>query len=172
MIYIIACILIIILLLPFVYSLPGFVYGRQASKLKFFKKISPLFFWLLFIFGLAFYFAFFLTLLKSISPLTEKSVRLLVGCSVVFICVVFFLRVIPVYYDEEHDAQSKKRYVKSFFIETFWILLFTAALETVSFNFYAYMISGAVGAVLLGVRIHKLIVLRRKHKGEDNDGGK
>ena len=86
MLYILVCIVTILLLLPCVYSLPGFVYGRPASKLKFFRHMPPLWFWLLFAFGLAFYFAFFLTLLKSIAPLTARSVRLLIGCSIVFIC--------------------------------------------------------------------------------------
>ena len=91
MLYILVCIVTILLLLPCVYSLPGFVYGRPASKLKFFRNMPPLWFWLLFAFGLAFYFAFFLTLLKSIAPLTARSVRLLIGCSIVFICAVFFV---------------------------------------------------------------------------------
>lgn len=166
MLYIIICIGIIIALLPLVYSLPGFVYRRPESKLKFLRKVPALWYWLFFLFGLAFYFVFFLTLLKSIAPLTAMSVRLLVGCSVAFICAVFFVRLIPVYYAENSDVQSRARYKKSFGIEVFWILLFTAALETVSFNFYAYLISGAVGVFLLGVRVRKLFSLRKKYRKE------
>ena len=168
MLYIVICVFIIIALLPFVYSLPGFVYRRPESKLKFFRKTPPLWYWLLFGFGLAFYFVFFLTLLKSIAPLTAMSVRLLVGCSVAFICVVFFVRLIPVYYAENADVQSRERYKKSFGIETLSILVFTAALETVSFNFYAYMVSGAVGAFLFGVRVRKLFALRKKYRKQDD----
>lgn len=170
MLYILVCIVTILLLLPCVYSLPGFVYGRPASKLKFFRNMPPLWFWLLFAFGLAFYFAFFLTLLKSIAPLTARSVWLLIGCSIVFICAVFFVRLIPVYYDEHSDVQSRRRYVKSFWIETLWIAIFTAALETVSFHFYAYLVSGAVGAFLWGIRLRKVFALHKKYKAEDDDG--
>lgn len=165
----IICIFIIIVLLPFVYSLPGFVFGRTESKAKFLRKLSAGWFWGFFLFGLAFYFAFFLALLKTIGPLTAMSVRLLVGCSVAFICAVFFVRLIPVYYAEGATVQSRARYVKTFWLETLWIALFTAALETVSFNFYAYLVSSAVGVFLFGIRLRKCFLLRRKYRREGDD---
>ena len=86
------------------------------------------------------------------------------------VCAVFFVRLIPVYYDEHSDVQSRRRYVKSFWIETLWIAIFTAALETVSFHFYAYLVSGAVGAFLWGIRLRKVFALHKKYKAEDDDG--
>ena len=169
MLFIIVCICILIILLPFVYSLSGFVYNRQLSKLKIFRRMSPLMFWILFLAALAFYFAFYITLLKSIAPFTEVNIRLLVGCSVAFICIVFFFRLIPIYYAEDAEVQSRHRYKKSFCIELFWILLFTAALEVASFDFYAYAISTAVGIFLIGLRVRKLIQLYKKYKAGENE---
>ena len=169
MLFIIVCICILLILLPFVYSLPGFVYNRQLSKLKIFRKISPRMFWILFLAALAFYFAFYITLLKSVAPFTEVNIRLLVGCSVAFICIVFFFRLIPIYYAEDSEVQSRQRYKKSFCIELFFILLFTAALEVAAFDFYAYAISASVGVFLTGLRVRKLIQLYKKYKAAEDE---
>lgn len=170
MIYFIICLIVIIALLPLVFSLASYVYRSDETKPKLTKFLSQKWFILSFIFLLSFWIAFSLVLLWNINAINPTSARLDVGCTVLFVMAVYFFRLIHIYYGEGSTVQSEQRYVVSFVKEVFAIVIFTAALLTVSFMFYAYIVSAAVGALALLWRVKKFIKLRKKYKG-DKDAG-
>jgi hypothetical protein len=167
MIFFILCIINIIALLPFVYRLAGVVYGVPAHRMSLLRMLPRKLFFAIFGFLFGFWCAFSVVLLWNLGALNPMSARLDIGCSVLFVCVVYVVRCIPIYYGEGSDVQSRRRYVSSFIKEIGVIVVLTAALEVVSFMLYAYLVSAGVGLVLLMLRIHKFAELRKKYK--DNE---
>lgn len=165
MIYFILCIINIIALLPFVYALAGYVYNEPAQRLSLVRLLPRGPFIAVFLFLFGFWCAFSTVLLWNLGTLNTVSARLVIGCSVLFVCVVYFWRCLPIYYREGSEVQSRRHYVVTFVKELAAVLIFTAALLTVSFEVYSYLVSAGVGLVVLLLRIRKFRQLKKKYKG-------
>lgn len=170
MIYFILCIVNIIALLPFVYRLADFVYDCPVRKIGIIKILPRSIFFCTFGFLFGFWCVFSVVLLYTLGSFTVMSARLDVGCSVLFVLLVYFIRCIPIYYKEGSTVQDARHYKRTFVKELVYIAVLVAALETVSFELYAYLVSAAVGAVCFGLRIKKFIGLRKKYNRNGNHG--
>lgn len=164
MIFFILGVINILALLPFTFVLPDYVYDQPSTKLRIMRILPKGPFIAVFCFLFGFWCAFSLVLLSYIGEFNPISARLDIGCSVLGVCVLYCFRMIVIYYREGSDVQSRGHYVRTFVKEIVFICILTAALETVSFMLYSYLISAAVGLLLLVLRIHKFAELRKKYK--------
>lgn len=166
MLYFIICIINVIALIPFIYGLAGYVYDQPSHKLSLLRILPRGIYIGTFCFLFGFWCAFSIVLLWNIGELTPMNARLDIGCSVLGACAIYFVRCIPIYYREGSTVQSPRNYRASFWKEVVLIVLITGALEVVSFNLYAYLISAGIGVSLLLLRIRKRVELYKKYKGK------
>lgn len=161
MIYIIVAIATVILLLPLMYELPNYVYGREYAILKPLRWHTPIYIFLflaltgvLFINGLV--------MIGLSSTLTFFSVRMWLGIIMGVISVIYFIRIIPIYYDEKFDVRSGGKALGVFIRELCALLFFTGALFLVSVYVWSFIVDAAFGVLMILLRLRRYLKVRRR----------
>ena len=165
MVYVVTAIIIAILWLPLVYELPNYVYGRRYAIKSFLRWHISIYITLFCLLTLSFM-GIGIIMVYLTTTLTFKGARIWIGIVLGAACIVYFLRLIPIYYDEEFGVHSKTRYVGTFVREMVAIAFFGLALLSVSVYTWSYCVDAAVTALLFASRIWKFVGRRRGHKGK------
>lgn len=160
--YVIVAIIAVVLLLPLVYELPNYVYNRKDAILHFLRW-RTLVYIILFFTILAVLLADGLLMIDVTSTVSFKSVRLWIGIVIGAICILYFIRLIPVYYDEQFDVKSSEKRTGTFVREMVAITVFVAALYLVSFYWWSLVVNAAVALFLYLSRL-RCFLKNRKNK--------
>lgn len=161
--FVIVAIVAVVLLIPLVYELPNYVYNRKYAILHFLR-------W-----NTAFYIILFFTMLCALtidgllminrtSTLSVFSVRLWIGIVIGAVSIFYFIRLIPVYYDEQFDVKAPTRLTGTFVRETVAITVFITALFLVSVYWWSFIIDAAIALFLYLSRLRRHLKARADAK--------
>lgn len=164
MVFVIIAIVAVVLLIPLVYELPNYVYNRKYASLHFLRWGTP-FYIILFFIVLGVLLADGIVMIWLTTALTFKAVRLWLGIVTGGICLLYFVRLIPIYYDEQFDAKSKTKLRGSFVREMIAITVFVVSLAAVSVYWWSFCIDAAVALFLYVSRLRRYLNRRRKNDG-------
>lgn len=160
MFFIIAVIVLIILLVPFVYELANFVYAMEHKR-RFFKTMRPwLFFFLLTLIQAALV-GSSVFLLWHYGELEWSNLRMYCGAELGIVLLIYSLRLIPVYYDDRVKVQSHERLTATFVKEILLILAAFGAVWLFTDNFWVLALVALIAATVLGFRIEKFVRLKK-----------
>ena len=160
MIYIIVAVATVLLLLPLMYELPNFVYGRRNAILTPLRWHTPLYIFL-FLALVGVLFIDGLVMIGLSSTLTLFSVRMWLGIIMGLVGIIYFIRIIPVYYDEKFGVRSKSKALGVFIRELCAILFSTGALFLVSVYVWSFILDAAFCVVLILLRLRRYLKVRR-----------
>lgn len=158
--YIITSIIAVVLLISLVYELPNYVYNRKYAVIGFMRWYTPVYIAVFFT-VLAVLVGDGIIMIKLTATLSFKSVRIWIGIVAGLIGLLYFFRLIPIYYDEKFDVKSKEKAVGVFVRELVAIVLFEAALLMVSFYIWSFVIDGAVFLLLFLWRLRRFLIHRK-----------
>ena len=161
MIFVILAIVTVLMMLPLMYELPNFVYNRRYAILPP-MRWNPVIYTVMFVLLTVLLFADGLVMIWLSSTVSFFSVRLWTGIIIGFIGIVYFIRVIPVYYDDRYDTRSSERAFYIFIRELVALLLFTVALFAVSVYVWSFILDAVIGAGLILLRLKRFLRVRRK----------
>ncbi len=161
MIYIIVAIVTVILLLPLMYELPNYVYGRKNAILAPLRWQTPIYIFLfLALAGVLFIDGLVMIVLSS--TLTFFSIRMWLGIIMGLVSVIYFIRIIPVYYDDKFDVRSAGKALGVFIRELCALLFFTGALFLVSVYVWSFILDAAFGIFFILLRLRRYLKIRRR----------
>lgn len=161
MILVIIAIITTILLLPLMYELPNFVYNRRYAILSPLRWNTMVYI-VLFVFLVGVLFIDGLVMIGLSSTVTFFSVRMWLGIIMCVISVVYFIRIIPVYYDDKFDVRSPEKALATMIRELSAIVFFTTALLLVSVYLWSFILDGVVGGGLILLRVRRYFKVRRR----------
>lgn len=160
MVYVIVAVIVVVLLIPLAYELPNYVYGRRYAVLDFLRWRTPIYI-TLFLLLLAVLIGDGFLMIRVTSELNFFSARLWLGIVTGSVGLLYFARLIPIYYDEGFDTRSKSSALGVFVRELIAILIFTAALFAVSVFLWSFILDAVIGLGLIALRLRRFVRHRR-----------
>lgn len=159
--YFITAVVIVLVLIPLAYELPNYVYGRKYAVL-------PVFRWKTYIYAVITVLLFValisdgIIMINLTGNLDALSIRLWIGIVICITSCIYFLRLIPVYYDDAFDVRSRDKITGVFVRELAAIIFFSVGLFCVSVYDWCYVLDGLVTVLLVGARSYRYYKLRTK----------
>ncbi len=156
MVYVVVAVIVVVLLIPLAYELPNYVYGRKYAVLDFLRWRTPIYI-TLFLVLLIILIADGFFMIRVTSEITLFSARIWLGIVTGFVGLLYFPRLIPIYYDDGFDVHSKSSALGVFIRELVAILIFIAALFAVSVYTWSFIFDGILGVGLIALRLRRFI---------------
>ncbi|MCI9518153.1 MAG: hypothetical protein HFK08_02705 [Clostridia bacterium] len=160
MVYVIVAVIAVVLLIPLAYELPNYVYGRKYAVLDFLRWRTSIYI-TLFLLLLTVLIADGFFMIRVTSKITLFSARIWLGIVAGFVGLLYFPRLIPIYYDEGFDVRSASSALGVFVRELIAIWIFTAALTAVSVFWWSFVLDGIFGAGLTAMRLRRFVKHRK-----------
>lgn len=160
--YVIFAVIAVILILPLIYELPNYVYDRKYGVISFLRWPTVIYvtLFLLLLAAIATDGIFMLEL--TLETLSFKAVRIWIGIIILSVSVIYFFRLIPIYYDESFGVYSKEKRVGTFVREMIALGVFAVGLFFVSVYILSFCLDAVVVIALMLWRIRKFVVVCRR----------